>query len=381
MLKKTNQSFGNGLNKRQRQWQRKRTMQFGTWNVQGLLNKINEVTHEIRERNVDVALITETKKKGQGSENLGHYDHFFSGVPKQKRAQQGVSILIRKKFRKYIKTWEAINSRIIKMNLDIWGYRMTILGIYGVNDDATVKIKDDFYEQINDEIRKIGTSREIIVLGDLNGRVGKNTNNIAGPYGEDNVNDNGNRIITFCDNNNLKILNGFYQHKDTHKYTWTQKTRNLRSIIDYAIIRQKTRLKVQDIRVYRGASCGSDHYLLKSKILFHSSKRNHNDKESQEDEGTEYKIRRYNLVSLDHESTKNLYKTRLKDKLNREDFSSTEDHYEYIKKCIHEAATESLGTYEDNTNKNKPYWWNSELETEITNKKKMYQIYLTTNSA
>ena len=45
-------------------------MQFGTWNVQGLLNKINEVTHEIRERNVDVALITETKKKGQGSENL-----------------------------------------------------------------------------------------------------------------------------------------------------------------------------------------------------------------------------------------------------------------------------------------------------------------------
>ena len=96
------------------------------------------------------------------------------------------------------------------MNLDIWGYRMTILGIHGVNDDATVEIKDDFYEQKNDEIGKIGTSREIIVLGYLNGRVGKNTNNIAGPYGEDNVNDNENRIITFCDNNNFKILNGFY---------------------------------------------------------------------------------------------------------------------------------------------------------------------------
>ena len=87
-VKKPNQSFGNGLIKRQRQWQRKRTMEFGPWNVQGLLNKINEVTHEIRERNVDVALITETKKKGQVSETLGNYDHFFSSVPKQKRAQQ-----------------------------------------------------------------------------------------------------------------------------------------------------------------------------------------------------------------------------------------------------------------------------------------------------
>ena len=105
-VKKPNQSFGNGLIKRQRQWQRKRTMQFGTWNVQGLLNKMNEVTHEIRELNVDVAVITETKKKGQGSENLGHHDHFFSGVPKQKRAQQGVSILICKIFR--IKTKSII---------------------------------------------------------------------------------------------------------------------------------------------------------------------------------------------------------------------------------------------------------------------------------
>ena len=63
-------------------------MQFGTWNVQGLLNKMNEVTYEIRELNVDVAVITETKKKGQVSETLGNYDHFFSSVPKQKRAQQ-----------------------------------------------------------------------------------------------------------------------------------------------------------------------------------------------------------------------------------------------------------------------------------------------------
>lgn len=79
-------------------------MILGTWNVQGLSRKMNEVIYEMKRYNIDIAVATETKRKGQGSENLGDYDHFYSGIPKDKRAQQGVSLLIRKNLRKYIST-------------------------------------------------------------------------------------------------------------------------------------------------------------------------------------------------------------------------------------------------------------------------------------
>lgn len=201
---------------------------------------------EIKKNSVDIAVITETKKKGSGSENLGCYDMFYSGVSKDQRAQQGVAILVRKELRRCINSWEAIDQRIVKMNLTLHGHKITLLGVYGVNDDALVAVKDRFFEQLNDEVLKVGAAREVILIGDLNGRTGHRVGcKIVGPFGEDVLNDNGSRIIEVCEQNELKILNGFYQHRDIHKFTWVQQTRDLKSIIDYAITRQMTKMKVQ----------------------------------------------------------------------------------------------------------------------------------------
>jgi hypothetical protein len=195
---------------------RKRILNFGTWNTQSLSRKLMEVTSELKNQEIDVAVITETKKKGEGSENLGYYDHFYSGVTKDKRAQQGISIFIRKNLRRYITLWEAINERLIKMNICLHGYKITIIGVYGINEDALTQNKEEFFEQLNEEISKIGTSREIIIMGDMNNRVGKkDQNKIVGRYGEDTINDN--RLINICNQNNLRIINEFFQHQDIHK--------------------------------------------------------------------------------------------------------------------------------------------------------------------
>lgn len=74
---------------------------------------------------------------------------------------------------------------------------------------------------------------------------------MVGQYGEDVVNDNGQQLIAVCEQNELRIMNGFHQHRWIHKHTWTHITRNLSSIIDYTIVRQKTytTLKIHDVRV------------------------------------------------------------------------------------------------------------------------------------
>ncbi|XP_030752879.1 craniofacial development protein 2-like [Sitophilus oryzae] len=138
------------------------------------------------------------------------------------------------------------------MNLSLHGKNITIIGVYAVNDDTLVKDKEKFFEQLSYEISKIGQSREIILTGDLNSRTGKKLHDkIVGQFGEAILNDNGNRLINICDQNNLRILNDFFQHHDIHKYTWIQHSRNLKSVINYVIVRQYTALKIQDVRVYR----------------------------------------------------------------------------------------------------------------------------------
>jgi len=354
-------------------------MIFGTWNVQGASRKMSEITLELKQQNVDIAVITETKKKGKGSENLGYYDHFYSGVDKDKRAQQGVSILIQRNLRKFITTWEAISERIIKMNLALHGHKVTVLGIYAINDDALVTTKENFFEQLNREISKIGNTREIIVLGDMNSRTGKKINDkVVGQHGEETTNDNGTRLITMCEQNELRITNGFYPHRTIHKYTWTQATRNLKSIIDYAITRQKSKLKVKDVRAYRGATCGSDHYLLKTKIVFPVQQRE-NGYKSDTNQSEQTNEKKFNLDSLDNDSTKTLYKNRLDEKLGDIHFETTELQHQYIKDCIQTAAMEALG-YSEKTQRKKPYWWDEEIEMDIMNKKKKYISYLNTKS-
>lgn len=54
--------------------------------------------------------INRNKKKGHASQNLAYYDHIFSGVAQDKRAQQGESLPTRKGLRKYIASWEAMKS-------------------------------------------------------------------------------------------------------------------------------------------------------------------------------------------------------------------------------------------------------------------------------
>jgi hypothetical protein len=99
----------------------------------------------------------------------------------------------------------------------------------------------------------------------------------VGPYGEEAIKENGDRLIDICEQNSLTILNGYCQHKRIHQYTWHQDTQGLRSIIDYIIARQTSGLKFQAVKVFRGMTVGSDHNIVNAKILFLYGKNNANE--------------------------------------------------------------------------------------------------------
>src|SRR5215510_9937981 len=252
--------------------------------------------------------------------------------------------------------------------MNIRGYKLMIIGVYAPNEDNGATVKDVFFANLNEEKVKSGRGRQLILMGDKNGR--KTGDTVVGNFGEDRINDNGERLIELCSQSSLKIWNGFFNHKNIYKYTWEQQTKKLKTIIDYIITKQDLKLKIQNVRAYRGPNCGTDHKLLVAKILFHYKYTN-KDKHKEKKENTVTMVdknRKYNIESLQNESTKFLYQQRLNNKLNQSKFTDTEEMYNYLNNCIHEAAKEALGEKEVKKGR-KTIFWDEEIEKEGQTKK------------
>lgn len=57
---------------------------FGTWNVQELGKKLEDVEKELQYIKIDIAVLTETKKKRKEIEQLSDYIHIYNRVLKNK---------------------------------------------------------------------------------------------------------------------------------------------------------------------------------------------------------------------------------------------------------------------------------------------------------
>jgi hypothetical protein len=120
----------------------------------------------------------------------------------------------------------------MKMELQIWNYACVIVAIYAPTDDSKANPKNEFQSELT-LLTNISRRKEVTIIGDLNARIGRKGNDpVVGNFGRNVLRDNGERLIEICQTHSIKILNGYFQHRDIHKYTWLQPTRNLNSVID-----------------------------------------------------------------------------------------------------------------------------------------------------
>jgi len=163
--------------------------------------------------------------------------------------------------------WEPVNERILWAVFRFDGLDLKIVVVYGPVEGTGNDEADSFFEEIDRTVKT--TNRiKVIILGDLNSRVGNDNRGIEEVmdiFGENGVpNLNGKRLIDLCMGNDLIITNTIFRHKDIHKFTWCEETRNRKSLIDYIIVEKSLRNTVKDTRVYRGFEIGSDHFLVSS---------------------------------------------------------------------------------------------------------------------
>ncbi|GFR92148.1 craniofacial development protein 2 [Elysia marginata] len=141
-------------------------------------------------------------------------------------------------------------------------YSMDILGV-------RIDIKTEFYETLDETVRKSHRHDILIVTGDFNAKVGTDPNHydsVMGKHGEGERNENSERLFEFCAMNDLIITGTLFPHKKIHKLTWVSPDGKTKNQIDHTLINKKFKTSVRDTRVQRGADVSSDHYLVKTSL-------------------------------------------------------------------------------------------------------------------
>ena len=62
----------------------------------------------------------------------------------QKREKSKERILVKKRYKRYVMTWEAVNENMIKLRMNLFGKKLCILGICAISDDENAVVKEDF---------------------------------------------------------------------------------------------------------------------------------------------------------------------------------------------------------------------------------------------
>ena len=98
-----------------------------------------------------------------------------------------------------------------------------------------------------------------------------------GKYGIGKCNSNGEHLLALCTEFYLIVNNTMFKQKDAHKTTWTHPRSRHGHMIYFIITRCRDKMDICSTRTVRGANCGTDHQMLRSRVIF-SIRRKYNQK-------------------------------------------------------------------------------------------------------
>ena len=109
------------------------------------------------------------------------------------------------------------------MNLQSATGIVNLFSVYAPTMMYDSDIRDQFYEELDNEVRSIPETEEVFLLGDFNARVGSDRlawPDCLGSYGTGKLNDNGQRLLEMCAIHSLCVTNTFFKVKERHRATW-----------------------------------------------------------------------------------------------------------------------------------------------------------------
>ncbi|VDP39963.1 unnamed protein product [Schistosoma mattheei] len=159
--------------------------------------------------------------------------------------------MLSKQAQKTLIGWESHGPRIIKASFKTKkeSISMNIIQCYAPTNDYNEDSKDQFYDRLQSIIEKSPRKDLMILVGDLNTKVGTDNTgyeDIMGRHGLGERNENGERFANLCAFNKLVIGGTIFTHKCIHKITWTSPDHTTQNQIDHIFINKTFRRTMED---------------------------------------------------------------------------------------------------------------------------------------
>lgn len=346
----------------------------GTINISTMRGREEEVVALMEERALDLLGLCETRLKGEGMKMLhNNYVLVYSGG---NEGRHGVGVVVKEELAQKIGEVRYINDRILSLKLNMAEGKIGIVQVYAPQQGRPVGERNEFYEilqETKDSLRNV----KVVIMGDLNGHVGVNrvgVEEVIGAHSIGGRNEAGEDLIDFCVRNSLSIMNTYFQHRESHKWTWyrwngVEQRYTDKSMIDLVLSDDKNLFK--DVKVIPSVSCDSDHRLvvvslrvIKPKLYRSRGRKRYKIENLQEEE------KRRNLTAK---------MTEFKEDGERENL---QENWQNFKTAVEKSAEETVGCkWVKGGGKKKTPWWTEEMKNSVKNKMQKFRKWMKTRRA
>lgn len=235
----------------------------GTVNVGSMSRRSAEVADMLCRRKVDVCCLQEVRFKNEGVRFLQggdktRYKLFWTGGTK---GYNGVGIAVKGELVEKVVKVRRVNERLMTVDIVLENEVVTFVSDYAPQVGRPQAEKEEFYDDLGEFTRKL--KGKYVILGDLNGHVGQLADGyeeVHGGKGFGTRNAEGEDILDLAMGFDLVIANTFFT-KETQKLV-TYGSGNIKTTVDYVLLRRQDLKDVKDVKVIPGEECISQHKLL-----------------------------------------------------------------------------------------------------------------------
>ena len=257
-------------------------MTIAQWNVRTLLDRETTnrperrtvlVAMELAKYTIDIAVLSETRFHASGSLNDLEYTSYWSGKPNGERREAGGGFAIKRGIVTMLtEIPHLVSDRIMTMRIPLTKDRnATIVSTYAPTMTNPERNNKTFYSQQKGTLRNIPSTDKLLLIGYFYTRIGRENDkwpSALGKYGIGKCNSIGELLLTVCTEFDLIVTNTMFKQKDAHKITWTHPRSRHGHMIDFIITRCRDKMDICSTRTMCGANCGTDHQMLRSRVIF-----------------------------------------------------------------------------------------------------------------
>lgn len=158
---------------------------------------------------------------------------------------------------------DNISDRLISIKIVSSPTILSVASCYAPQVGCTDQEKDEFWESLGMHLQMVAPDEHVLVGGDLNGDVGKESKGYAQVHevqGLGTCNDEGSRILDCAKTCDLVVVNTFFRKRKSHLATYISGGRTTQ--IDYWMIRRRDLKLALDAKVIPLDTIGPQHWPL-----------------------------------------------------------------------------------------------------------------------